>query len=252
MSAPNLQTTALMTEHLGYPPISLLDDIINCVNDILYKCTNAMEKYLLKKSEVNGEDYSHEIRVGIAQLETLLENSLDRNFDRLELYVLRNVLRIPEELIVSNVFRLKHQKNMVLAKKTLRKISESSMRSKMEEIEHELDRNKQLKELLSRVKHLKVKVENYKNFVKRICIIETPELRPVYESLRPIDNSIVLLTKQLKQLYESSEEICSTDAVNAIRRERREKERQRQQELDNNTIKFEIREPNLNLLNSIP
>lgn len=250
MSAPSLQTTALMTEHLGYPPISLLDDIINCVNDILYKCTNAMEKYLLRKSVVNGTDYSEEIRVGIAQLETLLEHSVDRNFDRLELYVLRNVLRIPEELILSNVFRLKHQKNMVLAKENLRALSESAMKSKAEQIEIELQRNKQLTQLLSKLKRLKWKVDRYKEYVKRVCIIDTPELKPIYESLRPIDNSIVLLAKQLKQLYDSSEEICSTEAVNEIRMERREKERQRKKELEAFTL--EIKEPDLKLLNSIP
>lgn len=245
MSAPSLQTTALMTEHLGYPPISLLDDIINCVNDILYKCTNAMEKYLLKKSVVNGTDYSEEIRVGIAQLETLLEHSVDRNFDRLELYVLRNVLRIPEELILNNVFRLKHQKNMILAKPDIREISELSINSKIKQIENELGRNDQLKQLLSRFKQLKEKVKQYKGFIKQVCNIDTPELKPIYESLRPIDNSIMLLAKQLKQLYESSEEICSLEAMNSIRKQRR----QRVKELE--TPPLEIKEPDLDLLNSI-
>ena len=42
MSAPSLRSTALLTELLGFPPISLVDDIINNVNEVMYKCTAAM------------------------------------------------------------------------------------------------------------------------------------------------------------------------------------------------------------------
>ncbi|KAL7273933.1 hypothetical protein RUND412_003180 [Rhizina undulata] len=40
-----------------------------------------------------------EIENGIHQLETLLENTIDKNFDRFELFVLRNILNIPEDLV---------------------------------------------------------------------------------------------------------------------------------------------------------
>lgn len=33
------------------------------------------------------------------QLETLLENTIDKNFDKLEIYTLRNVLTVPEDLV---------------------------------------------------------------------------------------------------------------------------------------------------------
>lgn len=79
MSAPTMRTTLLLTEHLGYPPISLIDDIINAVNELMYKCTQAMEKYLLERHVLNGKDYQEEIKVGIAKLETLWENSVDRS-----------------------------------------------------------------------------------------------------------------------------------------------------------------------------
>lgn len=219
MSAPTLQTTALMTEHLGYPPVSLLDDIINCVNDIMYKCISAMEKYLLKKSVVDGHDYSEEIRIGVAQLETLLENSVDRNFDRLELYMLRNILHVPEELISNNVFRLNHQRNLILANEPLRNTSQHALQDKVKQIEYELFKNEQLTDYLTKLKNLKIKVGQYKQFVQRIGTFDSPNLKSIYESLKPIDNSITLLSKQLKQLYESSEEICSIERVNLIRRE---------------------------------
>ena len=33
------------------------------------------------------------------QLETLLESTIDKNFDKLEIYTLRNVLTVPEDLV---------------------------------------------------------------------------------------------------------------------------------------------------------
>jgi len=40
-----------------------------------------------------------EIEEGVHMLETLLEANVDKNFDKLEIYVLRNVLTVPEELV---------------------------------------------------------------------------------------------------------------------------------------------------------
>ncbi len=40
-----------------------------------------------------------EIEEGVHKLETLLEATVDKNFDKLEIYVLRNVLTVPEELV---------------------------------------------------------------------------------------------------------------------------------------------------------
>lgn len=40
-----------------------------------------------------------EIEEGVHQLETLLESNVDKNFDKLEIYVLRNVLHVDEELV---------------------------------------------------------------------------------------------------------------------------------------------------------
>ena len=47
-----------------------------------------------------------EIENGVHQLETLLQATVDRNFDKLEIYVLRNVLSVPSDLVAW--VRLKH------------------------------------------------------------------------------------------------------------------------------------------------
>ncbi|POS76847.1 Mis12 domain-containing protein [Diaporthe helianthi] len=128
MTAANTDTE-LLTEHFGYPPVSLLDEIINSINVIAERALVSVEQGLLNapaqylgfgkppnpaantKSKRKGkqkpppeeanldlspeaiEQRRHdEISSGTHQLETLLCTSIDRNFDKFELYVMRNIL----------------------------------------------------------------------------------------------------------------------------------------------------------------
>lgn len=119
--------TELLTEHFGYPPVSLLDDIINSINILAERALTSIETGLLQQSpaslgfrrkprpskkstrskkkdpvqlsevtpEVEPEEAARiEIENGTAQLETLLCASIDKNFDKFEIYVMRNILCI--------------------------------------------------------------------------------------------------------------------------------------------------------------
>jgi len=126
-----VKSTAILTEHLGYAPIALIDDVINAVNEILYKCTSAMEAFLQQRHAAqhparaaNGgggdDNYDddgaaaelEEIELGTAKLETFLESIVDKSFDRFELYVLRNILVVPPELVAGGWIRLAHQRGI--------------------------------------------------------------------------------------------------------------------------------------------
>ncbi|KAF2204910.1 Mis12-domain-containing protein [Delitschia confertaspora ATCC 74209] len=117
----------LLTEHFTWTPISLIDDIINTVNEVAYKATESLERGLLDhadpsalgfldranaenripETEEDDEGNSRqvfpearlEIEEGVHKLETLLENTIDRNFDRLEIWTLRNVLTVPGDVV---------------------------------------------------------------------------------------------------------------------------------------------------------
>jgi kinetochore protein Mis12/MTW1 len=127
MSAPTDTTTELMTEHLQYAPLTLIDDVINSANAILYQAMDAFETYLRdtlipsipsstaskskafdldEPEDTERETLYKELEFGMAQVETLLENAVDRNFDAFELYVLRNVFNVPED--VDGFLRLGH------------------------------------------------------------------------------------------------------------------------------------------------
>jgi hypothetical protein len=129
MSAPTDTTAELMTEHLQYAPLTLIDDVINSANAILYQAMEAFEIYLrdtlipsiptsitevaqTKTFDLDApQDPEYdvlykELDFGMVQVETLLENAVDRNFDAFELYVLRNVFNVPDD--VDGYLRLKH------------------------------------------------------------------------------------------------------------------------------------------------
>lgn len=109
------RVSEILAEHFGFAPISLVDEVINAVNDIMYKCTAAVETYLVERQQQRPFPKTHglnEIKMGIAKMETLMENQVDRNFDKFELYTLRNILMIPPELVKSGNLLLEHQEDI--------------------------------------------------------------------------------------------------------------------------------------------
>ncbi|PSR83616.1 Mis12 protein-domain-containing protein [Coniella lustricola] len=143
--ATGTHDTELLTEHFGYPPVSLIDEIINSINILADKALTSVETGLLnapptsigfgkppsssnsananskskrkrKHPGSDGDDgdgngapasdltpeqiqdqANGEIAAGTHQLETLLCTSIDRNFDKFELYVMRNILCVKPE-----------------------------------------------------------------------------------------------------------------------------------------------------------
>ncbi|TDZ68214.1 Kinetochore-associated protein MTW1 [Colletotrichum trifolii] len=113
MAQRNIIDVELLTEHLGYAPISLLDSVINNVNAVADKTLDRVEQGLsrappknlgfekaLKQQkkpppDANAEDMAKlEIIDGVHKLETLLCAAIDKNFDKYELYVMQNILGI--------------------------------------------------------------------------------------------------------------------------------------------------------------
>ncbi|KAJ3106860.1 hypothetical protein HDU96_008072 [Phlyctochytrium bullatum] len=80
----------LIVEIFGFPPIEFVDEVIDIVNTLMY---DAMEEF---QSFVEGElDDQIEVEKGMAALETLLENAIDKNFDKYEVYALQNIFSFP-------------------------------------------------------------------------------------------------------------------------------------------------------------
>ncbi|CAL3965075.1 hypothetical protein PZA11_002092 [Diplocarpon coronariae] len=130
MSASINSEVTLLTEHLTYRPAALIDDVVNSINVLAFKASEAVERGLLAanpsdlgftiphpttpEAEEAGKAVAaqakHEIENGVHQLETLLEAKIDKNFDRLEIYALRNILSVPPE--VRDWVRLSHYEGL--------------------------------------------------------------------------------------------------------------------------------------------
>ncbi|KAG7193564.1 uncharacterized protein KQ657_000633 [Scheffersomyces spartinae] len=164
----------VLTEHLGYHPLGVIDDVINAVNALLYKCTEAMEHYLkemkaakdneiqslmdddgLILSNISENIYTEEeIARGTAELETLLENKVDRSFDKLELYALRNILTLPYDLLDEGYIRLLHQQGIDYGPYDQKQLNEFDNHLKLlkQDIEVELQIRKVLVAQIKRAK----------------------------------------------------------------------------------------------------
>ncbi|EFE44756.1 hypothetical protein TRV_00428 [Trichophyton verrucosum HKI 0517] len=128
----NDASTALLTEHFSYTPLSLIDDVINSVNNLIYQAISSLEDGLqstppeklgfrhgpgtIPDTDDDGNIQYPEARLeienGLHQLETLLEATVDKAFDKFEIYVLRNVLTVPEDL--TGWIRLSHHEGLSL------------------------------------------------------------------------------------------------------------------------------------------
>jgi kinetochore protein Mis12/MTW1 len=106
----------------------LIDDIINSINNLIYQAISGLETSLINtpperlgfahasngstipETDEDGNvlypEAKLELENGLHQLETLLEANVDKAFDKFEIYVLRNIFTVPEDLL--SWVRLKH------------------------------------------------------------------------------------------------------------------------------------------------
>nr|POE72993.1 kinetochore-associated protein mtw1 [Quercus suber] len=128
---------SLLTEHFRYTPLTLLDDIINTVNELVFRAINAIEQGMSDISpEALGfkvptrkalaspqaqraalhELKQNEIDTGVVQLESLLNATVDKDFDKFEIYTLRNILAVghAEDGDLARWVRLEHYRDVDL------------------------------------------------------------------------------------------------------------------------------------------
>lgn len=115
---------------------TLLDDIINTVNELVFRAVNAVEEGLnnaspehlgfkpdeslpsaTAKRDAIQEAKQTEIDNGIVSLESLLNATVDKDFDKFEIYTLRNILALGhEEEQLAGWVQLDHYKNLDLSR----------------------------------------------------------------------------------------------------------------------------------------
>lgn len=97
----------------------MIDEIINAVNIIVYRAIEAIENGLFTippetlgfrteqsslipdtngNGNIESSEAKEEIENGVHKLETLLEATVDKTFDKFEIYTLRNILIVSDDL----------------------------------------------------------------------------------------------------------------------------------------------------------
>ncbi|ABN66533.2 predicted protein, partial [Scheffersomyces stipitis CBS 6054] len=218
-SSIDFRVTSLLTEHFGFPPLALVDDVINAVNEIMYKCTSGVESYLQERKEhalKAGKDSSDvfrlvtsdEIKIGTAKLETLLESQVDRNFDKFELYTLRNIFTLPHDLVEDGWIKLKHHEGIEFTDKA------SLRKSELDEKISSLVNNIRLEAQLRKI--LKLQIIKARKVIKILRLFRnnlgntdntnsskpqlSPKAREALKSLSPIDETLYFLLQQVDDL----------------------------------------------------
>ncbi|ESX00823.1 hypothetical protein KL918_004442 [Ogataea parapolymorpha] len=250
----------LLTEHLGFQPISVIDDIINMINEIMYRCTEQLELALIQKKFdkeeeekqqqervlhsrnddddviVNEEEIQEQtnagfsytvedIQKGTATLESLMEHVINKNFDKFEVYAMRNILNIPEDLVAGGFVRLKHHRGMEIRDN----ISEEAQKLDSEyerlvrELETEIIVNKVLNQMLSKFRYLLDYSRKLKAELSFIDLKSEESLNgetgAILEKLTPLKETYKFLINEVKYVYdkvESMKEILNDPKIVAF------------------------------------
>ena len=139
MSPPPTVPSVLLPELLGFSPQLLLDDVINVANNAVTETVDGMEEFLLRWADERaltpagkGWDSSQDIEQGLVAFQTLLESHIDIAFDFFELWSLRNIFAIPNDLPIV----APHQRGLDLGTEPE---TETELMAEIEELRRNID-----------------------------------------------------------------------------------------------------------------
>ncbi|EXX71147.1 Mis12-domain-containing protein [Rhizophagus irregularis] len=205
---PNNQITCLndiairneiITEHFGFLPISFVDDIINSINELIYIAIAGMDNFV--NSELKNKK---EVEQGTHQIETLLENLVDKYFERFEIYTLHKILAIRENVTVV----LKHNEGVnfnvdesveVETDKEIELLRKKIMAAKC----FNLKLKKQLIKYDIQIERLK-RTENKISFLRTAA--KAHNASPLSDTLRFVTDQLMAIKKMYYNLDESAKE----------------------------------------------
>lgn len=258
-----LKSMRLLTEHFGYPPIEVIDDIINAINDIMYRCTEQLEQILLTQKEQLDEEKRvrtreirkkreeediiidegrlddgsateaftiKDIQMGTATLESYFEHHINRNFDKFELYAFRNVFNLPYDLVKGGYIRMKHHESIKLD--DVEDINETDNQltqeifEKIQDIRFEMKLNKVLNESLEKC----TKLSKVAKVIKlKLEPFLSERNKQVMAKLSPLNDTLLYLIKQARTVMAKIDEIKDSITDERIMCKLREKSEEDEQ-----------------------
>lgn len=210
MDSVDLKTTRLLTEHLGYQPIAVIDDIINVINEIMYRSTEQLEQILITqqvKTDKDNVGRIQEIKTGTATLESFLEHTINTNFDKFEVYALRNVFTIPPELVAGGYVRLKHHRMLSLDDGDVGEKDAQVTQDILDtvrEINYQIKLNEELNGCVARLSTLLKLSRRIRMKLRPFTLTpgSSTQEKKLLAQISPLNNSLRFLITQVRSTYE--------------------------------------------------
>jgi hypothetical protein len=90
---------------LGFDPAHFIDDVHNVATDYAADCIDKVEEELLNDPVV-GPMHAEMLSKGVEKAYDMVKQRLDVNFDKFELYCLRNIFSVPENIDLEATMQL--------------------------------------------------------------------------------------------------------------------------------------------------
>ena len=90
---------------MGFDPAHFIDDVHNVATDYAADCIDKVEEELLNDPVV-GPMHAEMLSKGVEKAYEIVKQRLDVNFDKFELYCLRNIFAVPEHVDLEATMQL--------------------------------------------------------------------------------------------------------------------------------------------------
>ncbi|EGD82599.1 hypothetical protein PTSG_03253 [Salpingoeca rosetta] len=139
-----LPTYELEAQFFGFLPTTVIDLVINAVNDYVLLSADSLKTFLLESSSSPFREEPDHVWKAVTAVVNFVQDAVDKYFDKFELYCFRNVFKIPEALPVPG--------DIPAGQRAPQPSGENSLQTIITDINTELDRHAKLRAELRRLK----------------------------------------------------------------------------------------------------
>ncbi|KAJ6232156.1 protein mis12 [Anaeramoeba flamelloides] len=190
----------------GWKPEEFVDDIANATSDFLCDGVDAIESCLI--SDV-GLSEKKEIKKGCDSFLTHMQKTIDKNFDRFELYILRNIFTVPtnyEELV-----KFDPKSNQLNKKKKKKKLNSFNYKN-IESSSDEFDPTPNSKEMNSKISKLDQEIQELQEEIQ----IQTKKNRGLLRKKNQLITGIENFNQGYRQSISKLQNVQSSFNLNSV------------------------------------
>eukprot|EP00043_Microstomoeca_roanoka_P003248 m.42853 g.42853 ORF g.42853 m.42853 type:complete len:234 (-) comp11982_c0_seq1:252-953(-) len=139
-----LPTYELEAQYFGFLPTTIIDLVINAVNDYVLLSADSLKDFLLENPSSPFREEPEHVWKAVTAVVNFVQDAVDKYFDKFELYCFRNVFKVPEEMPVPGDLPSSSRKESA---------NDPEIQQLLQEIQAELQRNGHLRKELRHLRH---------------------------------------------------------------------------------------------------